>query len=189
MFEYFIETAVEFVSERLPAVLLAVLIFTGVRRLLIRRGKLCRRSVPHEAAVVVFACYAAMVLSLTFLPLPYWRFLFSPTPGHYDFDSTLLAMLRGEYTTGEWGMTMFIANVLMFVPLGFLTPILWKQRWWQTLLTALAATLCIELIQPFFDRSFDVDDIFLNFAGGVIGLLLSAVPRALCPGPVSRVRE
>ena len=189
MLEYLLGTAVEFLAERLPAVLLGTLIFIAARRLLIRRGRLRRRSAPHEAAVTVFACYAAVVLSLTFLPLPFWRFLFSPSPSHYDFNSTLLAMLRGEYTTGQWGMTMFIANVLMFIPLGFLMPVLWRQKWWQTLLIALAATLCIELIQPFFDRSFDVDDIFLNFMGGAVGLLLSALPRALCPKLVSKVRE
>ena len=189
MLRYLMETAVDFIFERLPAVLLGTLIFTGVRRLLIRRGKLRRRSVPHEAAVVVFACYASVVLSLTFLPLPFWRFMFSPNPSHYDFNSTLLAMLRGEHTIYQWGLTMLIANVLMFVPLGFLMPVLWRQTWWQTLLIALAATLCIELIQPFFDRSFDIDDIFLNFAGGAIGLLLSAIPRALCPQLVSKVRE
>ena len=186
MFGYLIETAVEFLSERLPAVLLATLIFAGVRWLLIRQGALRRRSVPHEAVVVVFACYAAVVLSLTFLP--FWGFTFPPKPGYYDFHSTLLAMLRGEYTTGQWGLAMLIANVLMFVPLGFLMPILWRQKWWQTLLIALAATLCIELIQPFFERSFDIDDIFLNFAGGAIGLLLSAIPRTLCPKLVSKVR-
>ena len=189
MLGYLMETAVEFLFERLPAVLLGTLIFIVARRLLIRKGRLHRRSTPHEAAVTVFACYAAVVLSLTFLPLPFWRFLFSPSPSHYDFDSTLLAMLRGEYTTGQWGMTMFIANVLMFIPLGFLMPVLWRQKWWQTLLIVLAATLCIELIQPFFDRSFDVDDIFLNFMGGAVGLLLSALPRALGPGLVSKVRE
>lgn len=189
MLGYLIETAVEFISERLPAVLLATLIFTGMRWLLIRRGTIRRRSVPHEAAVVVFACYAALALSLTFLPLPFWGFMFSPSPSHYDFHSTLLAMLRGKHTIYRWGLTMLIANVLMFVPLGFLTPVLWRQKWWQTLLTALAATLCIELIQPFFDRSFDVDDIILNFAGGAIGLLLSVIPRALCPKLVARVRE
>ena len=189
MLGYFIETTVEFISERLPAVLLATLAAAAVRWLLIRRGTLRRRSVPHEVAVIVFACYAAVVLSLTFLPLPFWGFMFHPTPSHYDFNSTLLAMLRGEHTIYQWGLTMLIANVLMFVPLGFLVPILWRQRWWQTLLTALTATLCIELIQPFFDRSFDVDDIFLNFAGGAIGLLLSAIPRALCLKLVSKVRE
>ena len=187
MLEYLVETAVEFISERLPAVLLATLIFAGVRWLLIWRGKLRRRSVLHEAALVVFACYAAVVLSLTFLP--FWGFIFPPSPSHYDFNSTLLAMLRGEHTIYQWGLTMLIANVLLFVPLGFLMPILWRQTWWQTLLTALAATLCIELIQPFFDRSFDVDDIFLNFIGGAIGLLLSALPRALCPKLASKARE
>ena len=189
MLDFFVKTTAKFILERLPAVLLATLMFIGVRRLLIRRGTLRRRSNLHEGAVTVFACYAAVVLSLTFLPLPFWRFMFSPSPSHYDFHSTLLAMLRGEHTIYQWGLTMLIANVLLFVPLGFLVPILWRQRWWQTLFTALAATLCIELIQPLFDRSFDVDDIFLNFAGGAIGLLLSAVPRALCPKLVARIRE
>lgn len=189
MLGYFMETTVEFLSERLPAVLLGTLLFVGARRLLIRRGALRRRSNFHEGAVVVFALYAAVVLSLTFLPLPFWRFLFSPTPSYYEFHSNLLAMLQGEYTTGRWGQTMLIANVLMFVPLGFLMPVLWRQRWWQTLLIVLAATLCIELIQPLFARSFDVDDILLNFAGGAVGLLLSAIPRALCPKLMSGVRE
>ena len=189
MLGYLVETAVDFIFERLPIVLLAALIFTGVRRLLIRRGTLRRRSNLHEGAVIVFACYAAVVLSLTFLPLSSWKFWFSPMPSYYEFNSNLLAMLQGEYTTGEWGMTMFIANVLMFVPLGFLMPVLWRQTWWQTLLIALAAILCIELIQPFFARSFDVDDILLNFAGGVLGLLLSAIPRTLCPKLVSKIRE
>ena len=189
MLGYLIENAVEFISERLGAVLLGTLLFVGTRRLLIRRGVLRRRSTPHEAAVAVFACYAAVVLSLTFLPLPYWRFLFSPNPSYYEFHSNLLAMLRGEYTTGRWGQTMLVANVLMFIPLGFLLPVLWRQKWWKTLLIVLAATLCIELIQPFFARSFDVDDIFLNFTGGAIGLLLSVFPRAFCPKLMSKVRE
>ena len=189
MLGYLMATAVEFIFERLPAVLLAALIFTGIRWLLIRRGVLQRRSNFHEGAVVVFALYAAVVLSLTFLPLSSWKFWFSPNSSYYEFNSNLLAMLRGEYTTGRWGRTMLIANVLLFVPLGFLAPVLWRQKWWQTPLLALAATLGIELIQPFFARSFDVDDIFLNFAGGAIGLLLSAAPRALCSGLVSKVRE
>ena len=183
-----IETAVEFLSERLPAVLLGTLIFTGVRWLLIRRGTLRRRSNFHEGALAAFALYAAAVLSLTFLPLSSWKFWFSPNPSYYEFNSNLLAMLRGEYTTGAWGKTMLIANVLMFIPLGFLMPVLWRQKWWQTLLISLAATLGIELIQPFFARSFDIDDIVLNFAGGVFGLLLSAIPRALCPKPVAKIK-
>ena len=189
MLGYLMETAVDFLLERLPAMLLGALIFIMARWLLIRRGLLRRRSGLHEGALAAFALYAAAVLSLTFSPLSSWKFWFSPMPSYYEFNSNLLAMLRGEYTTGQWGQTMLIANVLMFVPLGFLAPVLWRQKWWQTLLIALAATLCIELIQPFFDRSFDIDDIFLNFAGSVIGLLLSAIPRALCPQLISKVRE
>lgn len=189
MLGYLMETAVDFIFERLPAILFVTLAATAARWLLIRRGVLHRRSVPHEAAVILIACYAAVVLSLTFLPLPFWRFLFSPSPSHYDFDSTLLAIWRGEYTAGQWVYTMLVGNVVMFIPFGFLVPIFWKLHWWQTLLLALGVILCIEVLQPFFDRGFDVDDIFLNFIGSAIGLMLSAVPRSLFPKLVAKVRE
>ena len=176
---YYVQTAISY----LMVGLILLIPFYWARQQLIQRGILRRGSIAHEGAVLVFAVYMGGILALTLLPP---RFTFPP---EYSFRSTILEIWQGTFTAGPWIYTMFMGNVIMFIPFGLLVPILWRQRWWQTLLTALAATLCIELIQPFFARSFDIDDIVLNFAGGAIGLLLSAIPRALCPGLVHKVRE
>ena len=176
---YYVQTAVSY----LMVGLILLIPFYWVRQQLIKRGILRKGSMAHEGAVLVFAVYMGGILALTFLPP---RFTFPPV---YNFRSTILEIWQGTFTAGPWIYTMFVGNVIMLIPFGFLIPIFWKQHWWQTLLIALGTILCIELIQPFLDRGFDVDDIFLNFAGAVLGLLLSILPRALCPHLVSKVRE
>lgn len=181
---YFLHTAMEYMIRKLPVVIIILVVFFWIRRQLIRKERLHRGSHLREISVFVFTAYLALVFSLTFTPI---RFTF-PQEG-FRFQSTLLAMMRGEYTTGEWGLTMLAGNVVMLMPLGFLMPVLWKQCWWQTLAIALAVILCIELLQPFVGRSFDIDDIFLNFTGAAIGLILSIVPRVVCPQLVRKLRE
>lgn len=66
-------------------------------------------------------------------------------------------------------------NVIMFVPLGFLVPCLWKkpQKFgWHFLMMALTI-VAIELTQLFtLLGSCDVDDLLLNLVGTTIGFLL-----------------
>lgn len=67
-----------------------------------------------------------------------------------------------------------IGNVLMFVPWGFGLLLLWKKNrsfWRLFLFSALLPTL-IECSQLFIWRQVDVDDILLNFLGGMLGGLL-----------------
>ena len=159
----FILTALEYLAGRGLPILLGAAAFWLVRRLLIRRGALAGGGRAHEAGVLAFALYAAAVLSLTYLPLR------PMSEGGFTFDSTIWGILTGTYTAGPWIYTMMAANVVMFLPLGFLAGLLWRQRAWQTLALCLGATLCIELLQPLAGRSFDVDDILLNFLGGALG--------------------
>lgn len=66
-------------------------------------------------------------------------------------------------------------NILMFVPLPFMIFVLISQDLtkWQCALLIFITTLFIEIIQFVFNIGvFDVDDIFLNFTGGVIGICL-----------------
>ena len=65
-------------------------------------------------------------------------------------------------------------NVLIFVPLGFLPPLLWK-KWrhlWATLPLCAGVSLLIEFLQLFLGRSVDVDDLILNVLGGLMGYIL-----------------
>ncbi|MET0638156.1 MAG: VanZ family protein [Chitinophagaceae bacterium] len=69
-------------------------------------------------------------------------------------------------------------NILGFVPLGFLFPLLLFRsgKAWKTLLLVFAISLFFELTQYYTGRGvFDVDDLLLNTTGGLIGFLVYAM--------------
>lgn len=61
----------------------------------------------------------------------------------------------------------------MFIPWGFGLPLLWKKRQsvFSAVLFSALLPLFIETVQLFIERSVDVDDLILNFTGGLIGSL------------------
>lgn len=61
----------------------------------------------------------------------------------------------------------------MFIPWGFGLPLLWKKRqsFFSAVLFSALLPLFIETVQLFIQRSVDVDDLILNFMGGLIGAL------------------
>jgi glycopeptide antibiotics resistance protein len=91
----------------------------------------------------------------------------SLTPGY-----TIRSMLE----KGSYGQKVInlAGNVLIFVPLGFLPPLLWK-RWrhlWAAVPLSAGVSCLIEFLQLFLGRSVDVDDLILNTLGGLMGYLL-----------------
>lgn len=67
-----------------------------------------------------------------------------------------------------------LGNVLAFAPFGFLLPIVsaHNRSFWSVALYSFESSLCIELIQLSFQVGiFDVDDLMMNTAGGIIGYL------------------
>lgn len=69
-------------------------------------------------------------------------------------------------------------NIVIFMPFGFLVPILGrkKRNFWFTSLLSFALSLaeeCIQLVTR--TGCFDVDDIFLNTIGGMLGYLVYAL--------------
>lgn len=71
-------------------------------------------------------------------------------------------------------MKMLIYNFLMFIPFGFFLPFISKKinnrSIWKI---AVIVPIVVEVIQPIVGRSFDVDDLILNFAGIVVGYFLA----------------
>ncbi|RHF65610.1 VanZ family protein [Mediterraneibacter gnavus] len=67
-----------------------------------------------------------------------------------------------------------ILNVVMFMPLGFLLPLLWKE--YQSLVRTAIIGFCfscgIEFCQLFNRRVSDVDDLLMNTLGAIIGWLI-----------------
>ena len=64
-----------------------------------------------------------------------------------------------------------ILNVVMFMPLGFLLPLIWKnyQSLFRTALTGLGFSFGIEFCQLFNRRVSDVEDLLMNMLGTMLG--------------------
>lgn len=88
-----------------------------------------------------------------------------------------LNLVPFRFLTESWAMgerkqfTQALANIFMFMPLGFSYPLafLRMRRFWKTTASMLAFSFLIEFIQYFIGRSADVDDLILNTIGGMFG--------------------
>ncbi len=67
-----------------------------------------------------------------------------------------------------------IMNVVVFVPVGILLGITFKQMtWWKALLIGCSISVTIEALQFFFMRGFsEVDDVMHNTVGCIVGYIL-----------------
>lgn len=75
-----------------------------------------------------------------------------------------------KFSVMNWANVLL--NVALFVPLGGLLPLLWQKcrKWYVTLPIGFGASLAIELVQlAFCLGSCDVDDLFTNTLGAIIG--------------------
>ena len=77
----------------------------------------------------------------------------------------------------EIGSKMFIfnvlGNILIFVPFGyFVSRYIKAKNVWQIILLSIITSVTVETVQLRIGRSFDIDDIFLNLIGGIIGYFL-----------------
>lgn len=77
--------------------------------------------------------------------------------------------------------TNLFGNVLIFVPFGFFMPMASKYRsFFSTLFWSFGLSLCVETFQLLTKvGSFDVDDLFLNTLGGVLGHIIFVICAAV----------
>lgn len=105
--------------------------------------------------------YLSAVLSLTGVPsLAYWRYL-SFTP---NLNLVPLVGMRADFKNA-------VLNVALFIPLGFLLPLLWRsfRKIGAAVLFGCAMSTAIELLQMFSGRATDINDLITNGLGTVIG--------------------
>lgn len=109
-----------------------------------------------------------------------------PTPLDQGFASSINRLLAVLHRNGipEWfGYTKleFSANVLMFVPLGFLVSMLLPVRvWWLALIICPGLSVAIELTQglALSARFATLSDVLSNSLGALIGALIAVILRA-----------
>lgn len=103
---------------------------------------------------------------------------FWPTPVDKPVLGTLTTVLKHLHGVGvpRWIDYHFVessANVVMFIPLGFLAAMAFPTKpWWHLAAIGLAASLCMEFGQLLFisARYSSVADVVTNTCGAVIGI-------------------
>ena len=138
------------------------------------RSKRSQR-VPASQAVcsALFVSYITGLISLTvalYVMSDIWYFLLYHAPsGHHTSWFTFEFYLIPDFFR-HFGSEA-LGNILMYLPFGILYPLARRNRTWkQTVAAGVLTSLVIELVQPVFGRSFDLNDIILN----TLGVLISA---------------
>ena len=128
------------------------------------------RNARRAACYLVMSVYLAAVDAVVGLPsLLYIRF---------DRNINLVPF---AYMFSDYGNSLL--NVLLFVPLGFLLPVLWKRfrSFLWTALFGLGFSLSIELLQLFTFRATDINDLMTNTVGTILGWCLGRLMLKLFP--------
>lgn len=125
-----------------------------------------QRNFNQLIAILIFALYSIAVFSVVGIP----------TAGTFkiDFHLNLIPLIDIVNSPLEY-MKNTILNIILFMPMGFLVPAIWKNyRSVKTMcLMGLALSVSIEILQIFTFRLTDIDDLITNTAGAVSGYYIS----------------
>jgi glycopeptide antibiotics resistance protein len=128
-------------------------------------------------ATTALVIYCSIVLFVTL----------RPTPIDKGYDSTIDRVLAALHHSvlPQWfgyGELEFSANIVMFVPLGFLIALLLPHRiWWLAALICPTASVCIERAQATLlaERFASLTDVISNSVGGFLGTIVAFLVRAI----------
>lgn len=129
---------------------------------------------------VLFIAYLALLVYFMFFAESLGR---NPELREYSYNLEPFKEIRRFYKyRKQLGMEAFLlnifGNVVGFLPCGFFLPIISRRskKFHNTFLFSFCLSLCIEITQLVFRvGSFDVDDIFLNTMGGVLGFIMHRI--------------
>ncbi|MGG4441857.1 VanZ family protein [Brevibacillus fortis] len=150
------------------------------------------------AGYAVFALYLFLVVKVLLLKfgsldssllLDQWKIIWSDPSVIVErlrYQSNLVPFHEIEnYVKGiryyhSWHSAVnFVGNVIAFMPLGFLLPLLFPKKagsLFRVITLSLMLSLGVELTQLVMNvGTFDVDDLLLNTAGGMIGYIVYLV--------------
>ena len=127
--------------------------------------------------VVSLVLYLALVIAVTMSPTPIDR-------GYESAIERVLSVLHrnGVPTWFGYNKLEFSANVVMFVPIGFLAALAMPARlWWISLVICPALSGVIEYIQgALLEQRFStILDVAANSIGSVVGVAAAVALRAL----------
>ena len=159
-----------------------------VFRLYRARSRAHRVSFGRELLLLTFVLYLSGLSAVTLVPSRSSRAPVEATNGFkLRPDLSSLTCPSVPPTTGSGGerfcMRNAAGNLALFIPLGFLIPLVWRRlRVRDGIVIAIAFSVGIELLQ-YLSRALgskrlaDINDVILNVLGACLGLALVAVVR------------
>lgn len=128
-------------------------------------------ALPRTLACWLFALALAGMLAVTGVP----------SLGQLAWD---VSLNRIPFTDILRSPAQYAQNLILFVPLGFLLPLLWPEYESpaRTALSGLVFSGAIEFAQLFCFRATDIDDLLMNTLGAAAGWALWALAGRLWPG-------
>ena len=158
----------------LPFALCGCAVYMLIRALYLRKTRKPRAGAVAETARVLlvwFPLFPGLVFGkISLREFTADTFFF----GEYTSNNRFLYILRGQFSALR--DFELLANIVLFVPYGILLCTAFRRlKWWAVMLISLGTTVCVEIFQPFFGRSCDVDDIIANTLGALIGCIMAKI--------------
>lgn len=168
-----------YVLDIIPFMIIAAFIIVCIRYYKCKKSN--SFSVVRELLIIVFWLYLSAMFLKTCVPADYLKFDFSelkfmlPTKEYiYNNPYQSNIVIRACVLSHRWFdlFNIFIVNLIMLLPFGFLFPIIYPKRKEYTIIIGIGISCLIEFIQLFLPRLTDTYDIFLNSIGVIIGYLI-----------------
>lgn len=176
-----------YISEMLPYMIMALPFILLFRFSYNRIRGVQKSNLYHEIGVIAFLLFMSALFSQTIL-----TFLYTGPVVTRSFANLNLIPFRvfvdNYYAITElhfWQpfIINFLGNIFIFSPIGFLIPLLWRafNGFWKTSLFGFGISFFIETMQLTQARSSDIDDLWLNTTGTMLGYGIYVVVEKLAP--------
>ncbi len=127
----------------------------------------------YAIGIILFSLTMVIIFSLTGIS-PMSGFHIDIRIGEISFIpfKGMFEMLQGGINT--YAIINILGNIIMFMPIGFLAPLLWikLESLKKIVLLGFGTSLLIEITQLFLVRGTDIDDLILNTIGTILGYLV-----------------
>lgn len=177
------KSVLEYVLNSIPYMLCAVPVVIVIRIILFAKNhSKSPLNIYREIAIILFTLFCVGVASQTIIPKLEFgmvsvgivnRNLWGTVnliPGKVFFDIYRECVVNHYYL---YFIINFLGNIGLFMPIGFGIPLLWKNISLKKLvIIAATASLFIEVCQLPQARGTDIDDIWINTLGAVLGYFI-----------------
>jgi glycopeptide antibiotics resistance protein len=180
-FQYFLfDTYPGYFIEALPLAIFVSIIFYIVRY---KNDKVITKS--KKIVNCLFVCYITGLLELVwFIDIisNVWYYLL------YHMDSgAVVSFFTFEFNLipNFWNHlnSEVIGNMIMFIPFGVLFSLSQEKFYFRkTLKYGALCTFVIEILQPLFGRSFDINDLLMNIVGVIVGTFIYLLIKKIIKG-------